>query len=121
MPSSRSNTRLTRRQQQTLRFIAAFKREQSGLSPTYQEIADHLGITRANVCEHIDRLVDKGYLIKGEARKSRNLQLADDRPVNLSRVISLIRDVFSRVRRRKTQIGAEELQDVIIQELGNME
>ena len=57
---------LTQRQQQVLEFIAAYLSER-GYPPTYQEIADALGITsKQGVVRHLEALIRKGYLTKDD-------------------------------------------------------
>lgn len=48
-----------------------------GYSPTMQEIADSLGVTKVTVFEHVEALIKKGALIR-DANKSRSLSIADD-------------------------------------------
>lgn len=56
---------LTKKQRKTLDFIISFI-EQKGYSPSYREIADGLKLSSvATVAQHIDTLVEKGFLEKG--------------------------------------------------------
>lgn len=66
--------KLTARQQQVYRFVAAYIEEQ-GYAPTLQEIAVHLGI-RGNlgVLRHLGALEKKGYL-RRKAGSSRGIVL----------------------------------------------
>jgi len=65
---------LTRRQKQVLDFIAQFV-EQHGYSPSYQEIAEGLGLgSLATVHKHIHTLEAKHYL-KRSFNRSRSLDL----------------------------------------------
>ena len=48
-----------------------------GYSPTMQELADSLGISKVTVFEHVEALVRKGAL-KREPNKARSLSIADD-------------------------------------------
>jgi repressor LexA len=65
---------LTRRQKQVLDFIAQFV-EQHGYSPSYQEIAEGLGLgSLATVHKHIHALEAKHYL-KRRFNRSRSLDL----------------------------------------------
>lgn len=53
---------LTKKQREILNFIIEFIRD-NDYSPSYQEIADHFGLSsRATVHQHIQTLVQKGYL-----------------------------------------------------------
>lgn len=66
---------LTRRQKQVLDFIAQFV-EANGYSPSYQEIAQGLGLASlATVHKHIQALENKHYLKRG-FNQSRSLELA---------------------------------------------
>jgi repressor LexA len=56
---------LTKKQRKTLDFITTFI-EQKGYSPSYREIANGLKLNSvATVAQHIDTLVEKGFLEKG--------------------------------------------------------
>ncbi len=76
--------RLTPRQLQILTFIRNFQRSQ-GYSPTMQELADELGITKVTIFEHVEALIAKG-LLRRTRHKARSLELSpsaefpDERP-----------------------------------------
>lgn len=56
---------LTKKQRKTLDFVTTFI-EQKGYSPSYREIANGLKLSSvATVAQHIDTLVEKGFLEKG--------------------------------------------------------
>ena len=56
---------LTKKQRKTLDFIITFF-EQRGYSPSYREIANGLKLSSvATVAQHVDTLVEKGFLEKG--------------------------------------------------------
>jgi len=66
---------LTERQRRVMDFIAGFLRE-NGYSPSFQEIADGLGLNSiATVHKHIGSLERKGYLRRGH-NQSRSLEPA---------------------------------------------
>jgi repressor LexA len=48
-----------------------------GYSPTMQELADELGISKVTVFEHVEALIKKGAL-RREANKARSLSICDD-------------------------------------------
>ena len=48
-----------------------------GYSPTMQELADKLNISKVTVFEHVEALIKKGALTR-EANKARSLAIADD-------------------------------------------
>jgi SOS-response transcriptional repressor LexA len=73
MPS----TSLTRRQQEVLQFILAFRAEH-GHSPTLEEMARHFGLSRTSIHEHCDQLIAKGRLSRAGEHTARNLEPADD-------------------------------------------
>lgn len=52
---------LTHRQQEVLDFIIKFKQDRE-YSPTFQEVAEHFGITRKSAYDHIKVLVKKGHI-----------------------------------------------------------
>ncbi len=76
MPRQSSNTearRLTPRLLQILTFIRDF-RQKNGFSPTMQELADELGVTKVTVFEHVAALEKRGLLRK-LPHKARSLEL----------------------------------------------
>jgi repressor LexA len=48
-----------------------------GYSPTMQELADELGVSKVTVFEHVEALIKKGALLR-EPNKARSLSLPDD-------------------------------------------
>ncbi|RJP36657.1 MAG: transcriptional repressor LexA [Phycisphaerales bacterium] len=75
---------LTPRQMEVMRCIRAGRRA-NGYSPTLQEIADQLGISKITVFEHVEALLRKG-LVTRRSNKARSLELTaaakfpEDRP-----------------------------------------
>ena len=75
---------LTPRQLEILTLIRD-RRRSDGYSPTLQEIADDLGISKITVFEHVEALIKKGVLSR-RSNKARSLeltswaQLPDERP-----------------------------------------
>jgi len=65
---------LTPRQLEIVRFIRDYVAEHD-YAPTYQEIADHLGVSRPTVFEHIEALQAKGAL-RRERTRSRAIILS---------------------------------------------
>lgn len=47
-----------------------------GYSPTMQELADEIGVSKVTVFEHVEALIKKGALIR-EPNKARSLSIAD--------------------------------------------
>lgn len=66
---------LTPRQVEILRLIRDHRRNY-GYSPTLQQIADELGISKITVFEHVEALVRKGLLTRHRAR-ARSLEVTD--------------------------------------------
>lgn len=64
---------LTPKQLRVLQFIRDSRRR-NGYSPTMQEIADALGITKVTVFEHAEALIGKGALVR-DANKARSLSI----------------------------------------------
>ncbi|MEM6334564.1 MAG: transcriptional repressor LexA [Planctomycetota bacterium] len=52
-------------------------RASRGYSPTMQELADELGVSKVTVFEHVEALIKKGALMR-EANKARSLQVSPD-------------------------------------------
>lgn len=51
-------------------------RVRHGYSPTMQELADEIGVSKVTVFEHVEALIKKGALIR-EPNKARSLSIAD--------------------------------------------
>jgi len=60
------------RQLQVLRIIGEY-RDNNGFSPTLQEIAQKLKLSKVTVFEHVEALVQKGFLHRQGANKARSL------------------------------------------------
>ena len=67
---------LTRRQHDSVVFIRDYVAE-NDYAPTMQEIADHLGVSRPTVFEHIEALEARGALTR-QATLSRAIELAPE-------------------------------------------
>jgi len=67
---------LTPRQLEIVNFIRDYFAE-NGYAPTMQEMADHLGVSRPTVFEHIEALEAKGAL-RRQALRSRGIELAPE-------------------------------------------
>ncbi len=71
----RESRRLTPRQLEILTIIRDARRRQ-GYSPTMQEMADELGVSKVTVFEHVGALVKK-KLLRRLRHKARSLELTD--------------------------------------------
>lgn len=71
---------LTPKQLRIYDLVRQWRRER-GYSPTMQELADELGVSKVTVFEHVEALVEKGVLSRNP-NKARSLALtdADDAP-----------------------------------------
>lgn len=84
MKSTDETRCLTPRQLEILAFVRDARRN-LGYSPTLQEMADELGISKITVFEHVESLVKKGMLTR-RSNRARSLdltskaQLPDERP-----------------------------------------
>ncbi|MHC4991856.1 MAG: transcriptional repressor LexA [Planctomycetota bacterium] len=67
---------LTPKQLKILQRIRDYRVTQ-GYSPTMQELADELGISKVTVFEHVEALIKKGALQR-EANKARSLSICED-------------------------------------------
>ncbi len=67
---------LTPKQLRVLTLIHT-SRVERGFSPTMQEIADHLGVSKVTVFEHVEALISKGALER-DKNKARSLSIAAD-------------------------------------------
>ncbi len=66
---------LTPKQLRILSLIRDW-RIRHGYSPTMQELADQIGVSKVTVFEHVEALIKKGALVR-EANKARSLSIAD--------------------------------------------
>ncbi len=62
--------------QLTILQLIRDSRVRSGYSPTMQELADELGVSKVTVFEHVEALIKKGALTR-EPNKARSLSIAD--------------------------------------------
>jgi len=67
---------LTPKQLRVLKLVDQWRRTK-GYSPTMQELADHLGVSRVTVFEHVEALIGKGALLR-DANKARSLTPSPD-------------------------------------------
>ncbi len=58
---------LTQRQLQVLRYFRDYRRER-GIAPTLEEAAEHLGVSKITVFEHVNQLVRKGAVHRDKAK-----------------------------------------------------
>ena len=66
---------LTPKQLRILQLIRDW-RVRHGYSPTMQELADEIGVSKVTVFEHVEALIKKGALVR-EANKARSLSIAE--------------------------------------------
>ncbi|MCC5786845.1 MAG: transcriptional repressor LexA [Phycisphaerales bacterium] len=66
---------LTPKQLRILKLIRDW-RVRHGYSPTMQELADEIGVSKVTVFEHVEALIKKGALVR-EPNKARSLSIAD--------------------------------------------
>ena len=66
---------LTPKQLKILQLIRD-SRVRRGYSPTMQELADEIGVSKVTVFEHVEALIKKGALVR-EANKARSLSIAE--------------------------------------------
>lgn len=76
MPLTPKQFNLTPRQLEILKMIRE-SRIVRGYSPTMQELADELDVSKVTVFEHVESLIKKGAL-KRDPNKARSLSICDD-------------------------------------------
>ncbi len=64
----------TKKQHEIMRFISSFQEENDGISPTLDEIAEHMGVCKITIHEHVGALVRKGALRK-EKHFARSIEI----------------------------------------------
>lgn len=67
---------LTPRQLDILRYVAEYRKRRR-IAPTFQEIADHLGISKVTVFEHV-RALEKRGVVRTEKFLSRSIEIVDE-------------------------------------------
>ncbi len=65
---------LTRRQRDIVAFLEHYQQQHS-ISPTLEEIAQHLGVNKVTVFGHVAELERKGVLVRRLKRASRSLEM----------------------------------------------
>ena len=70
---------LTPKQLRILQLVRDW-RVTHGFSPTMQELANELGISKVTVFEHVEALIKKGALVR-EPNKARSLSISEDAPL----------------------------------------
>ncbi len=66
---------ITKKQKQVLDYIREYVRDNDGVAPTYEEIAEHFGYrSKGTVHKHITNLEEKGY-IKKDWNRTRGLEI----------------------------------------------
>jgi len=71
-----SSVPLTRRQRQIVDFFQEYTHD-NGMSPTYEEIAEHFGVNKVTIFGHVSELERKGVLRRNKRGTSRNVQLVE--------------------------------------------
>ena len=66
---------LTKKQKEIFDFVQKYIKK-NGISPTFEEICDHTKKAFSTVHEHVNALIDKGFLIKNE-KISRGLEIVE--------------------------------------------
>lgn len=84
---------MTPRQRCALDFIKNYIEEHDGVSPSYDEIKDHLGLaSKSTVHEIIQNLVAQGLLANHPDRK-RSLYVPDPEIARLRRLLQKVREI----------------------------
>lgn len=109
---------MTRQESALVEFVEAYQAE-NGITPTYQEIAAHLGLrARSNVVRLVNQLVAKGELAHDPTRK-RDLRVVRSNLRHAAEmVLASIRD--EDVERGTAVVSAEAIGrlDVVLAETG---
>jgi len=75
--------REVKQRKKVFEFICKFKADNDGLSPTYQEIADHFKWTSLNnAWTHVDKLVNEDRLVWLDDNRRMRIDGHYDPPVN---------------------------------------
>ena len=93
---------LTPKQLRVLQLVDHDRRTK-GYSPTMQELADQLGISKVTVFEHIEALIAKGALMR-DANKARSLTLSPEVALPMMEEDVPSRQIDSDIERRKWRV-----------------
>ncbi len=107
---------LTERQHQVLDFIATYVKER-GYPPSYQEIADALGIaSKQGVVRHLEALIRKGYLTKDDTTaRSLRIVAPDYRPQQISEGTEMVAlPLVGRVAAGFPILAEENIEETVI-------
>jgi repressor LexA len=105
---------VTPRQMDILRFVKGY-RDRNGYSPTMQEIADFLHLSKVTIFEHIGALEKKRLLLRGDKHKARSLLLSDnvsfpeDRPTRIPLAGRIAAGVPLEAVEQRESVDLEEL------------
>lgn len=79
---------LTQKQIRVLRFFRDYRR-QYGISPTLEEAAQHLGVSKITIHEHVRNLEDKGA-VRRDKLKARSVAVLYDPDTDAAEPVSMI-------------------------------
>jgi len=84
-------TTLTPRQAQCFKFVGAYALEH-GYSPTFGEIAEHMGLARRSSVARIIEELEKRGLIRRHPRLARNIEIIEQRGADfhLKRILDAV-------------------------------
>jgi repressor LexA len=83
---------LTRRQQEILEYLRAYTSEHE-ISPTLEEIAQHLGVNKVTIFGHISEMERKGVISRAARGVSRGLRVIEDDPPSPETVVSILGNI----------------------------
>lgn len=87
---------LTPRQRQVFEQIKTGIKE-NGYAPTYQEVGDAMGgLSKTSVYEHVECLIEKGFLARGSPNQARNLRIVGETKVVLEEAVEAVVDVLEK-------------------------
>jgi len=76
-PTNTKTASMTPRRADVLKYIVEYHRKH-GFAPTCREIGRALDRSQVTTYEHIKRLTEMGFIVKGQPGASRNIRATDD-------------------------------------------
>jgi len=83
---------LTRRQHEILEFLREYTAENQ-ISPTYEEIARHLGVNKVTIYGHVSELERKGVIARAARGISRGLRVVEEDPPPRPTIVHILGNI----------------------------
>ena len=110
--STSTKTRPTKKQYETLQFIAEFIKEH-GYSPSYREIMKGCQYTSvATVALHVSNLMKRGHLVKRD-KSARSLEVVGEVEAAVGKAVDHIEKLVSEIEQRFARLEKEASEELL--------